>query len=255
MNLTTDPLPLVLPAWSGVFSSKSPTADRVVFRRWNLPGGQHLRIQEESGESIARHIWDAGLVLAVYLNECIDTTNDLSTVINQAIITSTNRSLNVIELGCGSGLVGITFAQAVPRCQVILTDRTEAQELVEWNLSRMMPADQSSARFHVLNWEDEVPSGLNEKDFDLVLVSDCTYNPSSAPALVKTLDALASPPSRCTGIVIAMKVRHPSEAVFFGLMAEAGMEQTGCFSVPLPSIMPDMSSTVDIHIFRKPFPC
>ncbi len=186
----------------------------------------------------------------MHLNECIDTKNELSDLINQDAIQCRDRPLNVIELGSGCGLVGIAFAQTVPRCEVVLTDLPEAEDLIGSNLSLMTPADRPAARFEVLKWEDDLPPGIRGKSFDLVLVADCTYNPSSAPALVKTLDALASQ-STSTRIVVATKVRHPSEAVFFDLMAAAGMEQTGCTSVLLPTAMPDVSSTVDIHIFRK----
>ncbi len=58
MTVAIENLPLILPAWSNLFNARFPTPGRVVLqRRWNLSGRQHLRIKEDGGESIARHIW------------------------------------------------------------------------------------------------------------------------------------------------------------------------------------------------------
>lgn len=57
LKVTPDKLPMIIPAWSGSFGLDNQVASKVVERRLQLPDGQLLRIQEESGESIARHIW------------------------------------------------------------------------------------------------------------------------------------------------------------------------------------------------------
>lgn len=57
LPMSIEDLPIIVPAWSGPFNLEGRSAARVVERHVRLPGGQHLCIQEEAGESIARHIW------------------------------------------------------------------------------------------------------------------------------------------------------------------------------------------------------
>ena len=55
-------------------------------------------------------------------------------------------------------------------------------------------------------------------------MADCTYNPDVVPDLVRTLKCLASGNGENGKLLaaLAMKVRHPSEMVFFELMRESG---------------------------------
>lgn len=49
-------IPLVVSGWSAPFGLQSP-AEKVVERRFRLEHGRDLRIWEETGNSLARHIW------------------------------------------------------------------------------------------------------------------------------------------------------------------------------------------------------
>lgn len=60
-RVSIDDMPLVVPAWSGPFSLEKQSSDRIVERRLRLPGGEHVCVQEEAAESIARHIWYLGV--------------------------------------------------------------------------------------------------------------------------------------------------------------------------------------------------
>lgn len=51
-------IPRILPAWSAPFGAENEAADALVERRFALPGeARELRIWEQSGNSIACHIW------------------------------------------------------------------------------------------------------------------------------------------------------------------------------------------------------
>lgn len=51
-------VPPVISAWSTPFGgSQSPMAEKLVERRFSLQNGPDLRVWEETGNSIARHIW------------------------------------------------------------------------------------------------------------------------------------------------------------------------------------------------------
>ncbi|KZF24756.1 hypothetical protein L228DRAFT_103706 [Xylona heveae TC161] len=228
-------LPTVISAWSSRLDPQNPDAAKKVERRVHLLSGPVVGIWEETGESIARHIWDAGVALTSYFDRIVSLQDPGLPQLNKLITESLagRRKINVIELGSGCGVVGIGLAHVLSNCEVLLTDLPEAEEIMTTNLSCLSPKVHSRVSFKVLDWEENLPSPCTTKRFDLILVADCTYNPDSTPALVKTLSALvAASPSAV--IVVAMKVRHQSEAIFFTLMESAGFAQSGHYAIPLP---------------------
>lgn len=159
--------------------------------------------------------------------------------------------LKAIELGTGCGIVGIQLASCYRRCDVTLTDLPSAAEIVESNLAAANLQEQSSARFEALDWDDHDASASSVWDppgdgYDLILVSDCTYNWDVIPALVRTIARLASiranraadvgssPVNSSTLTVIAMKKRHDDEDLFFDEMAKQRLQQVDVELVPIP---------------------
>jgi predicted nicotinamide N-methyase len=140
--------------------------------------------------------------------------------------------LQVIELGSGCGVVGIALAQMLFGCSVMLTDLAEVNDIMERNLQS---APETETRFKVLDWEEELDADVTEKPIDLVLVSDCTYNADSLPALVQVLDRLVqSSPDAI--VLVSLKRRHESEAVFFDLMRQSAFVvlEESTHSLPAP---------------------
>ncbi|KAI9750572.1 MAG: hypothetical protein M4579_006422, partial [Chaenotheca gracillima] len=178
--------PPILSAWSIPFTpALHSAAPREVERRFQLSSGSILSIAEETGESIARHVWDAGVIL---LDSLSRQTGDLPSL--QHMIESHADKLKVIELGSGCGIVGLGLAQTLPHCSVLLTDLPEAEDIVGSNMARLDAAQASSVEFAVLDWDAAIPPAIGQTIFDLIVVSDCTYNPGSLVALVRTLTAL-----------------------------------------------------------------
>lgn len=91
--------------------------------------------------------------------------------------------LNVLELGTGCGIVGMTLASILPNCNVKLSDLPEAREIVEKNITSpvLELGSGSSLSFLELDWDNELPaqSASPEAKVDLVLAADCTYNSDS----------------------------------------------------------------------------
>ena len=102
-------------------------------------------------------------------------------------------------------------------------------------------------KFQTLDWDDELPSSIG--NVDLVLAADCTYNPDSSPALVKTIARLAKPPSN-TSVIIAMKVRHAAESIFFELMSETGLKSKETLKIPLSEDEKESEEFVDVYLFQ-----
>jgi methylase of polypeptide subunit release factors len=86
--------------------------------------------------------------------------------------------MQILELGTGCGIVGISIAQILPDTNVLLTDLPEAQEIVERNIKQTSLVNGSTLRFEELDWSVDLPLHL-QSHVDLVLAADCTYNPDS----------------------------------------------------------------------------
>lgn len=163
------------------------------------------------------------------------------------------EALNVIELGSGCGLVGIALASVRPKCRILLTDLPDAMTILDYNIVQSQPASGSKIAHMVLDWDNRLPISITEERYGLIVVSECTYNENSIPALVRTLSALAAK-SPSALIVVATKVRHFREAMFFDLMSDVGFIEIEHMSIPLPrppkEINEHKPATVDVHVFR-----
>ncbi|KAL8826536.1 MAG: hypothetical protein Q9191_003740 [Dirinaria sp. TL-2023a] len=256
--LSADAIPEVFSAWSYV-SQQAADTDHLnrIERRFMLRSGNVLSILEDTGESIARHIWDAGIALVVSL---FSTTQLSSHELDGSCVTrllqdqAASSPRNVLELGSGCGIVGIALAQSFPNCNVLLTDLPEAMDILGLNIHRSKPAKTATLAHSVLDWEKPIPADIQRTTFDLVLVSDCTYNADSIPALVDTISAIASI-SLNVAVVVSLKCRHPSEAIFFELMAEARFVQIYHTDFRLPNrgrvATGDSSETINILEFKR----
>ncbi|KAL4950706.1 putative methyltransferase-domain-containing protein [Aspergillus filifer] len=229
-------MPLVVSGWSAPFGDlQLLVAEKLIERRLRVNQSVELRIWEETGNSIARHIWDAALASSMYLEQLVAGQGLSSPILRELLQAGGSRSLNVIELGSGCGIVGIALAKLLPQCSVLLTDLPEVEEIITKNISVAQPAPGSEIRYKPLEWEEELPDDLfDTPSIDLVLVSDCTYNADSLPALVSVLSRLVQQSPRAL-ILVALKRRHESESIFFDLMRSAGLRELHLHSIEIPS--------------------
>ncbi|KAI0382432.1 putative methyltransferase-domain-containing protein [Hypomontagnella monticulosa] len=235
-----------------------------------------LDLEEDIGESIARHIWDAGVVTACFLADTCR--SDKSA---RDVLPIRKDGFGIIELGSGVGILGLTLAHIVERAAavqgqtlseatILLTDLAEAEERARSNISRAETAiSRISAgsckvtlQYEDLDW-DEGRHGrfgplASARPWDLVVLSDCTYNVDSLPALVGTLSALHAANSRHTdvekdaktSVILATKPRHSSEQALFGLLEADKWRYTVIKSIPLPKLGEE-DEVVDIYLLEK----
>ncbi|KAJ0119603.1 uncharacterized protein J7T55_013806 [Diaporthe amygdali] len=256
-------------------------------RRFALTEGDFLRIDERIGESIDRHVWDAGVVtMGLLLNMCQDGTSkhkwDRTPLLRELLRSVTpTHPLNVIELGCGVGILGVGLAAALHQrvssswdsedsaqvpSRVLLTDLPDAEEVAVRNI-----ADEKLARkpvlsgkpsvdtdFESLDW-DEGKTGVfgpkaTASSWDLIIISDCTYNVDMLSALVKTISELhklsVDKDGKSSRVMLATKPRHSSEKALFGLMDEDGWKILESASQPLP-VLGMEDEVVEIYLFGK----
>ncbi len=157
----------------------------------------------------------------------------------------------MLELGSGCGIIGIALASIRPNSHVILTDLPDAMELIEDNIAHSQLALGSRLSSMVLDWDRDLPEAITAEQFHLVLVCDCTYNPDSIPALVKTLSALMAR-SPTVMIVVANKIRHDSEISFFDQMADVGLTEVEQLRIPLDGDYveeTEHAQNIDIHVY------
>ncbi|KAK2809162.1 hypothetical protein FQN50_003997 [Emmonsiellopsis sp. PD_5] len=264
--------PGIVAAWSGEFGAGRDDdaggrgrmkkvqmqAEKLVERRFEMGVGPRLSSWEETGNSIARHIWDAALGSVMEIQHAYMGLPGSIPSLQRLFAESQNtgrRGLRVLELGAGCGIVGTAMAQIVPRCSVLLTDLEEVRDIISRNLTCATLADSSSARFQVLDWDDEeLPEDITSHGYDLIAVSDCTYNSDSLPALVRILGVLVEV-SPTALVLVALKKRHESEEVFFELMGSAGFEIDSHNVARLPSVDSEAGSVdIELYAFRKDAP-
>ncbi|KAL4869431.1 hypothetical protein BDV12DRAFT_208541 [Aspergillus spectabilis] len=248
--LDQDKIPLVISGWSATFGGPQMlVADKLVERRFTVNQSVTLSIWEETGNSIARHIWDAAVASVMYLQDTIAGDQGSSNSVLQKLLqTERSSSLHAIELGSGCGIVGIALAQLHPQCSVLLTDLPEVEEIVTKNIAAAQPAHASEINYRPLEWEEELPNDLFETPYiDLILVSDCTYNADSLPALVSVLSRLVRLSPHAL-ILVALKRRHESESVFFELMQSAGLHDLYLHRMKLPS-QHEQWDEIELHCY------
>ncbi|KAM5434363.1 hypothetical protein McanMca71_007540 [Microsporum canis] len=272
-------IPQLISAWSPSFGGSGPLqADKLVLRRLKARCPAEVRIWEETGNNLARHIWyvgynagytkmmtmmitgdssyqDASLAWLMLFQEALTPVEDdlamcpFFTFKNLLRRKNGKSHFNVIELGAGCGIVGIALAQFLTECSVLLTDLEEVREIVSRNISMSKPAAGSTLDFQVLDWNDSIPGSISGRQYDIVVVSDCTYNSDSLPALVDTMAALVDWSPQAI-IIVALKRRHESEAVFFELMRCASLDLCDKARIRLPSVYSDgETERVDIEIY------
>jgi hypothetical protein len=249
-------LPPFVDVWSGLLNPVKGLMESGfrVERRFVSLAERTVSLLEDAGDSIARHLWDGSLALAQHIDQTISLQAPTALpLLEYVLVSATYRHLNVLELGCGCGTVGIALAQAVPDCDVLLTDLDEAEEIVEANIERMNPAISSKVAFAALDWTKPLPPKVAARTNDLIIVSECTYNTDTLQPLVDTLASLTARSPKAV-VVLATKTRHDSEAAFFDMIKKAGLMEDSKMRVALPGSpgtgYADWATDIGVHIFR-----
>lgn len=139
------------------------------------------RVQIQQGDvgpgTTGAAVWIAGTALASYL-----AANPGRTVSDQT----------VVELGCGTGLVGIVAARCGAR-EVILTDgNPDLLERASGNAAVNLPSAGSRVRVRPLKWGEQIESDMRGT-VDVILASDVLYQSSAWRPLASCVAELLRP--------------------------------------------------------------
>ncbi|MEE6492313.1 hypothetical protein FKM82_016543 [Ascaphus truei] len=138
--------------------------------------GAALRIGQRTLGGVGCVVWDAAIVLAKFLESRESGGQRL-------------RGSAVLELGAGTGIVGIMAATL--GANVTITDLEELQDLMKINIDSNLHLITGSCQAKVLKWGEGAAESQPLPDY--ILMADCIYYEESLEPLVNTLTDLAGP--------------------------------------------------------------
>ncbi|CAF9942043.1 MAG: hypothetical protein ALECFALPRED_009465 [Alectoria fallacina] len=145
-------------------------------------------------------LWPAGIVLAEYLLR-----NKLDEMEGKKMFVRSNVPLSIIiELGAGSGLVGLALAvglrsTSVRSTTIHLTDgHSPLLPLLKHNIDLNTPNLRNSTSVVpiLLPWGQPIPPMIPSPP-DILLAADCCYLESNVPLLIATMEALMRKDTVC----------------------------------------------------------
>lgn len=158
----------------------------------------HIR-QDWKRLGVAAVVWDAAVVLCTFL--------ELGSIALEGS--------SVVELGAGTGLVGIVAA--LLGAKVTITDREPAVEFLESNVQANLPLDfQARTKVTELTWGESLDR-FERGGYDLVLGADIVYLEETFPDLLKTLEYLSS---ERTVILLSCRIRYERDQDFLKMLQQ-----------------------------------
>ncbi|KAG0306070.1 hypothetical protein BGZ98_003018 [Dissophora globulifera] len=188
--------------------------------------GRSLLIREDATEGfMARHIWDSGVFMTKYLmlpdswlsqymektrvqksdEDALESTSSCS-----LSIPSQQRKRVCLELGAGTGLVGISIAVAFPELSVLSTDLDEALALMQQNVDAnraLLPTRNMTVG--ILDWAEK---DRHVEPVEILLLADVVYNDLSHEFLLQTILDYSDDKTK---VLLGYKFRHSAETQFF----------------------------------------
>ena len=157
----------------------------------NSPGPSlSITLHEPSltGDNLGHKTWAASYLLAKRLPQLRHYIPPLSLSSPSNQSSPSSPTLRVLELGAGTGLVGITFASLFDNVVVHLTDLPEIVPNLCRNLEANAPlilAKRSRVDGYALDWANLPSSPAADRfTFDIVLAADPLYSPEHPALLV-----------------------------------------------------------------------
>ncbi|XP_054579448.1 protein N-lysine methyltransferase METTL21A isoform X1 [Eptesicus fuscus] len=164
---------------------------------------------------VAAVVWDAAVVLSTYL--------EMGAV--------ELRGRSAVELGAGTGLVGIVAA--LLGAQVTITDRKVALEFLKSNVEANLPLHiQPKAVVKELTWGQDLGS-FSPGEFDLILGADIIYLEETFTDLLQTLVHLCGNHSV---ILLACRIRYERDNNFLAMLERQFTNAPRTKEALLPSI-------------------
>ncbi|KAI8379469.1 putative methyltransferase-domain-containing protein [Radiomyces spectabilis] len=154
-----------------------------------------IRLAQDMSGGCGGKIWEAANMMISYL---VDYPQDF-------------KNKRILELGSGTGLVGLAVAKSYPDVKsLILTDQEPLMNLLRENIALNDVAHITTAS--VLNWGEPLPDSIAPGSVDVILASDCVYLEVAFEPLIHTLLELSS---KDTLILMSYRKRRKADKRFF----------------------------------------
>ena len=221
--MSDDELDYSLPPWSRTLANWRQRfvlpyeftlgADRLlVLEQAPCVSSEHATEASGSADGLctASTVWDAGIVLAAHLRR------------PPSEVGSGGRCL---DLGSGTGIVGLAAASSGVFSRVVLTDLPSVVPLLERNVAANLRRCAAAVEVLPLRWDDEgaLRSVSERGPFDLIVGGDLLYRQQVVEPLLGALCALCS---RQTTVLLAASLQHSPETIrsFRRAAAAAGFD-------------------------------
>ena len=185
------------------FTMPLSSARRLTLEQAPCVSSEHAKEASESADGLctASTVWDAGVVLAAYLYH----PNARSNIVS-------GRMRTCLDLGSGTGIVGLAAAARGTFWRVVLTDLPSVVPLLRRNAEANRTPTSAMVEALPLRWEDgEARRRVAARGpFDLIVGGDLLYRPQVVAPLIDALLALAGPQ---TSILLAASLQHSPETL------------------------------------------
>lgn len=202
-----------LPGWSRTLAGwrerfvlplrvQLPLAGPVLeIRQLPVASATHAKEACSSADGLATGstVWDAGLVLAHYLYVEYAQEKD--------------RKLSCIDLGSGTGIVGLAAAASGAFQRVVLTDMQSVLPLTQANRdTNALPSSTVNVVVMPLKWDSEgdLKAVSADGSFDLVMGGDLLYRPQVVEPLLCALRKLVGQHTR---VLLSASIQHSPETL------------------------------------------
>ncbi|KAJ2602529.1 hypothetical protein H4R99_002655 [Coemansia sp. RSA 1722] len=164
------------------------------------------------------------------------------------------NNINVVELGSGCGLVGLTLHRLGAK-QVVLTDQSRMLRLLNRNIVGNKQKDKEQREVFAAEyiWGDAPEDQrILQKKVDLVVASDCVYHESVAPLLVSSLVDVCSSREDEVPVVAVIGQELRSDLVHQEFLARL-LKSFAVYRVPVSDSV-DAVYVLYVALLRKDIP-
>ena len=179
-----------MPAMSRVFSIPSTTSDGLEGEEFTLT----LHEPSLTADNLGMKTWVSSYLLSRRLHNLLDSTPNLvpTTSTTPQPRPYNNKTLRALELGAGTGLVGLSFAALRGSSATIhLTDLPDIVPNLAHNAAlnvELLNRTGGVVTTGVLDWTDTPdPLPTAQEQYDVILAADPLYSPSHPKLLVDTI--------------------------------------------------------------------
>ncbi|KAL6224640.1 hypothetical protein ACLB2K_003495 [Fragaria x ananassa] len=173
-------------------SDEVKTAEAEQLRQHSLPSMDSTIVTRQlPSQGLSFQLWPAATTLLTLLDDHRrdPTASPLGPTLSAL---ESGRRLKILELGSGTGLVGIAAAATLGAC-VTVTDLPHVTDNLRYNVelnAAVLGGSGGSVSVAALRWGEAEDAEAIGREFDLVLASDVVYHDHLYEPLLKTLSFL-----------------------------------------------------------------